>query len=243
MEGIIDIHCHIIPEVDDGVRTFEECRKLLEMEYAQGVRTIIATPHFRRTMFETPIDKIQVQYEQVKAIANEVGTGIEVVLGCEYYADLEMVDNLNAKARPTMGDTAFVLIEFPENVKFALMRERVYELICNGYEPIVAHIERYKVLVEEIAYVEELVTLGAKMQLNAESIIGLEGWKIKRFCKKMMIEDYLYAVGSDAHGITRRPPYMRRCAVYIEKKMGNDYAQKVMIDNPQNILQKMKEDN
>ena len=243
MEGIIDIHCHIIPGVDDGVRTFEECREVLEMEYAQGVRTIVATPHFRRTMFETPFDKIQAQYKIVKAVAGRVETGIEIILGCEYYTDLEMVDNLNSKARPTIGDTAFVLVEFSENVKFSLMRARVYELICNGYEPIVAHAERYKILVEEMAYVEELVALGARIQLNAGSIIGTEGWKIKRFCKKVMREDYLYAVGSDAHDADRRPPYMGRCATYMEKKMGRDYAQKIMKDNPQNIIDKMKEAN
>jgi Capsular polysaccharide biosynthesis protein len=236
MDGIIDVHCHIIPNVDDGVETFEECRELLKMEYAQGVRTIIATPHFRRTMFETPLDKILQQYEEVKVIAKEIETGIEIILACEYYSDLEMVDNLNAKARPTIGGTAFVLVEFHESVEFTLMRERLYELICNGYEPIVAHIERYKILVENIAYVEELVSLGAKMQLNAESIVGLDGWKIKRFCKKIMKEDYLYVVGSDAHGIRKRPPCMGRCAVYIEKKMGRDYAQKIMIENPQNML-------
>jgi Capsular polysaccharide biosynthesis protein len=243
MEGIIDVHCHIIPGVDDGVRSFEECRELLEMEYAQGVRTIIATPHFRRTMFETPLDKIKEQYEEVKMLAKDIGTGIEVILGCEYYTDLDMIDNLNSKARPTIGDTAFVLVEFSENVKFALMRARIYELICNGYEPIVAHIERYKILIEEIAYVEELIALGAKMQLNAQSIIGSEGWKVKRFCKRMMREDYLYVVGSDAHDIDRRPPYMGRCAAYMEKKMGRDYVQKIMIENPQNILGKIKEAN
>lgn len=236
MKGIIDVHCHIIPGVDDGVQTLDECRKLLEMEYAQGVRTIIATPHFRRGMFECPIERIKAEYEKVKAVAKEIGGGMEIILGCEYYADLDMIESLNNKEKSTIGDTSYVLIEFSENTKFAFIRERIYELICNGYEPLVAHAERYMTLRDGTEKINELVALGAKIQLNAESIIGLEGRRIKKFCKKMMKENYLYAVGSDSHDCSKRPPYMGRCAVYLEKKMGSDYAHRVMIDNPWKIL-------
>lgn len=234
MEGIIDIHCHIIPGVDDGVETFEECRKLLQMEYEQGVRTIVATPHFRRQMFECPIGKIKEQYEKAKVLAKEVG--IELVLGCEYHADSAMIENLKSKLCSTIGETKYVLVEFSETSKFSFIREKVYELICNGYKPIVAHAERYMTLLDDMGKIEELTELGVKIQLNAESIIGLEGRKIKKFCKNMMKDNYMYVVGSDSHDIRRRPPYMRRCATYIEKKIGREYARKVMIDNPQGIL-------
>ena len=246
MQGIVDIHCHLIPDVDDGVQTFEECRKLLEMEYAQGVRKIIATPHFRRAMFECPLDKIQKQYEEVVTIAKEIGTkddGIEVILGCEYYADSEMIDELNNKTRSTIGNTKFVLVEFAENEVFSYMRERIYQLVCNGYEPIIAHAERYITLLKKKEYIDELVHLGARIQLNARSIIGLNGWRVKAFCKKIMKADYLYAVGSDAHDTNRRPPHMECCAVYLKKKMGYAYAHKVMVENPQRLLRKIKKEN
>ena len=90
-EGIYDIHCHIVPGVDDGSANYEETKKLLRMEYDQGVRNIIATPHFRFRMFETPLSKVREQFKLVQKAAAEIGDDFNIYLGCEFHANMEMV--------------------------------------------------------------------------------------------------------------------------------------------------------
>ena len=114
MKGLYDIHTHIIPHVDDGADTIEITKKILQMEYNDGVRTIFATSHFRRRMFEAPMEKIRQQYLQVQQAAKEIAPDLRLILGCEFHANLDMVETLNAGKRPTMGDTRFVLTEFSE---------------------------------------------------------------------------------------------------------------------------------
>lgn len=89
-EGIFDIHCHIVPGVDDGAADIEETRKLLEMEYKQGVRNIILTPHFRFQMFETPLEKVQRQFRLAEEAAADISKDLHLYLGCEFHANMEM---------------------------------------------------------------------------------------------------------------------------------------------------------
>ena len=118
MKGLYDIHTHIIPHVDDGADTIEITKKILQMEYNDGMRTIFATSHFRRRMFETPMEKIRQQYLQVQQAAKEIAPDLRLILGCEFHANLDMVETLNAGKRPTMGDTRFVMTDRCTNGSF-----------------------------------------------------------------------------------------------------------------------------
>ena len=177
------------------------------------------------------------QYLQVQQAAKEIAPDLRLILGCEFHANLDMVETLNAGKRPTMGDTRFVLTEFSEAHDFRFIQERCYELISNGYEPIIAHAERYPVIRKNLEHLEQLVDMGAYIQMNADSISGVEGWGMKRFCKKVMKQNLLHFVGSDAHNTGDRKPQMGRCAQYMEKTMGREYADKILIRNPREIIE------
>lgn len=97
-EGIFDIHCHIVPGVDDGAADIEETRKLLEMEYKQGVRNIILTPHFRFQMFETSLEKVQRQFRLAEEAAADISKDLHLYLGCEFHANMEMLPMLREKS-------------------------------------------------------------------------------------------------------------------------------------------------
>ena len=241
MLGIVDIHSHIIPDVDDGARTLEESKQMLEIAYSEGIRTIIATPHFRHEVFECSMDKIEEQYQAVKQLGQSIGEGIAIRLGCEYYAEICMTDKLKNEPKYTMAGTSYVLIEFSVDVEFSCMRAIIQELVRGGYKPILAHAERYECLYKRF-YAKELITLGAKMQLNADSIIGENGRKVKKFCKKIMKKNLLEFIGTDGHDTKVRRPSIIKCVNYLEKKMGCDYAKKILIDNPQKIIDEISQE-
>jgi len=233
MIGIIDMHCHILPEVDDGARTIAKSKEMLEVAYAKGIRAIIATPHYHKGCFMCSSMKINEKYQEVKELAKRIGTGIEIFLGRECFADSELLSKINDERCLTMAASKYILVEFFEDEQPVYIRERILELICNGYMPIIAHVERYDKVKEK--HIEEWVALGAKMQVNAGSMLGDNGFKIKKFCKMMMQKDYLSFVGTDAHS-QKRLARMQSCANYIDKKMGREYAHKILIANPESII-------
>ena len=241
MVGIIDIHCHVIPEVDDGAKTLEDSKKMLELAYAEGIRKIIATHHFCPEIFASDIVKIERQYQKISEIAKHIGDGIEVFLGCEYYAKMNMSQKLQSETRCTLANTKYVLIEFLDNAEFSYIRAIVQDLVSNGYKPILAHIERYDCLYKR-EYIKELHTLGAQMQINADSVIGKSGHLIKRFCKKIIKDNLVDFIATDGHDLNRRQPKIEKCANYLEKKMGYEYTRRILIDNPQKIIDEISKE-
>ena len=201
---LVDIHCHILPGVDDGAPDMETSRAMIRDAYEQGVRYIIATPHYRPEMFEPSMKKVIRVYHELRDYAEEVGIGLR--LGCEYY----------------------------RNDSFVTVRNYIYELITKGYRPIVAHVERY-FCCQEPERIQELKKLGAQIQINADSVLGYEGHTIKKFCAGLMKDDLVDFIGSDAHNLEGRKMNLGKCATYVRKKMGQDYAEEIFVDNPRRI--------
>lgn len=229
---LVDIHCHILPGVDDGAPDMETSRAMIRDAYEQGVRYIIATPHYRPEMFEPSMKKVIRVYHELRDYAEEVGIGLR--LGCEYYRNEQMIRHLDKKLRPTMLGSRYVLTEFSTNDSFVTVRNYIYELITKGYRPIVAHVERY-FCCQEPERIQELKKLGAQIQINADSVLGYEGHTIKMFCAGLMKDDLVDFIGSDAHNLEGRKMNFGKCAAYVRKKMGQDYAEEIFIDNPRRI--------
>ena len=229
---LVDIHCHILPGVDDGAPDMETSRAMIRDAYEQGVRYIIATPHYRPEMFEPSMKKVIRVYHELRDYAEEVGIGLR--LGCEYYRNEQMIRHLDKKLRPTMLGSRYVLTEFSTNDSFVTVRNYIYELITKGYRPIVAHVERY-FCCQEPERIQELKKLGAQIQINADSVLGYEGHTIKKFCAGRMKDDLVDFIGSDAHNLERRKMNLGKCATYVRKKMGQDYAEEIFVDNPRRI--------
>ena len=113
MKGIYDIHCHIVPGVDDGAKDLKTSVRMLQKEYDDGVRNIIATPHFRYDMFEPSLEQVKKQFLRVRKAAAEIGEdGIQMYLGCELHSSMDMTDCLKKGERLTMSGSRYVLTEF-----------------------------------------------------------------------------------------------------------------------------------
>lgn len=236
MDGLWDIHCHIVPGVDDGAKDMEEARKMLQTEYRNGVRNIIATPHFRKEMFEPSPDSVKKQFHLLKEMAYEIADDLHIYLGCELHASIGMEKGLKEGTYLSMAGTRYVLTEFRNNVKEAYMKERLMHLLSYGYRPIIAHAERCRIIYENMYLLEELREMGALIQMNADSISGEDGFRMKMFCKKVIKNDLLDFVGTDGHGIYHRVPKAEKCYKRLEKLRGKPYADQIFINNPEKIL-------
>lgn len=235
MKELCDIHCHILPEVDDGAPNMDIALAMIEAQMKAGVETIILTPHFRKEMFEPSMEEIWDAYDALVYETRHMG--VRLYLGCEFHANIEMVETLDRGLRPTMADSRYVLTEFAHNSTKAFIKERADELLSSGYRPIIAHIERYRATRNDFDLIADLIDMGCEMQVNADAVIGRDGFGAQRFCKKLMQEDLLHYIGSDAHNLKGRAPRLGECCEYLKKNMGRLYTSRIMRDNPAKILE------
>ena len=157
---MIDIHSHIIFDVDDGPKNFEDSKKLLEESYRQGVRTIISTSHRRKGMFETPEETIRANFKMVKELAELVGPDLTVLYGAEVYYTSDVADKLEKGIFPSLAGTRYVLIEFSMATPYKDIHKGLAQILRLGLTPVVAHIERYHCLENDEKKVQELINMG-----------------------------------------------------------------------------------
>lgn len=236
MKGLYDIHCHILPEVDDGSRSMEESCWMLRKEYEEGVRHVILTPHFRYEMFETPLEIIKKQFRRLRREAEHIGEeGMHLYLGCELHSSIDMVSCLKKRERLTLAGSRFVLVEFEGGDSENYIRGRIRELTLNGYIPIVAHVERYHATRSSVDFIAELREMGAYIQINNDTISGVDGFMAKRFARKVMESGLLDFAGTDGHRKDTRVPDIKNAAAQMEKIMGADYVRRIYMENPRKI--------
>lgn len=236
-KGFWDIHNHILPGLDDGACNMEETLQLVKEEYEQGIRNIIFTPHFRTGMFEVSRkEQIQVFKEVTQELRMHFPDML-FCLGCEYYVHHDVVADLDA-APYRIAATKAVLVEFSTRQSFLTIKTAVERIIQTGYTPIIAHVERYRCLIEEEGRLALLKEAGALIQINADAVLGNAGAAITRFCKNALAGDLVDFVASDAHDKKLRGVRMLECIRLIEKKHGKAKVEKLFIENPKALFPK-----
>lgn len=234
MTQIADIHCHLLPYVDDGAATLETAIALLREEAAQGVETVCMTPHLRRGMFETPDEELLAQFVRLQDVAQELS--MSLFLSREYHLDGLFWEKLEAGELHPIGFGRTLLLEFSARHSFEQMRLALRELDRAGYRALIAHVERSPALRREPERCEALRELGAELQCNASSILGREGVWVRRFCHNLLKRRLVSVVASDAHDLTLRRPELGLCADYLTRKYGREYAKALLSRTPLRII-------
>ena len=240
MDRLVDTHCHILPEVDDGARSMEETRQMLQEAYEDGIRYIIATPHHHPRRGRKSPKQLRRQLKLVREEAAQISDELRIYLGTEIYFGQDIPERLREELILTMNKTKYVLVEFSPGDPFDYICQGIQQIQMKGYEVILAHIERYPCMYKNIENVEHLKHMGVRIQVNADSITGESGWKAKRFVRRLIDERLVFCVGTDAHDPKRRPPRMKKAAEYVEKKCGEDYARRIFFSNPRIMLRKKR---
>ena len=242
MERIVDTHCHVLADVDDGAQSIDDMRQMLQMAYDEGIRYIIATPHHHPQRGRKPPRELRKQLKVAREEAAKISDKLRVYLGTEIYFGQDIPERLREGKILTMNKTRFVLVEFSHSDTFEYICQGIQQIQMKGYEVILAHIERYPCMYKDIGNAEHLKHMGVRIQVNADSITGENGWKMKRFVKQLLEHRLVFCVGTDAHSPKGRPPRMRKAAEYVEKKYGEEYARRIFFSNARIMLRKKKKD-
>lgn len=236
MDNYIDIHSHILPGLDDGSKSMEETKRMLETASREGIRTIIATPHYCEGRRVPSLTIMEETIQKVRDCIVKDYPKMDIYLGCEIYYSHEIIHLLKEKQLLTMAGSKYILVEFSPVSEFKYMKSGLRELLQEGYWPVLAHVERYRNILNHIDFVQELIDMGVYIQVNAESVTGGLGRTIKRFVKKLLKYNLLHFIGTDAHGDKIRTPQISQCIRYITKKYSDSYVKELFVDNPSKIF-------
>ncbi len=234
--GYCDMHCHILPGLDDGARDMNMSMEMIDIAVKNNITDIILTPHYKNGRCEHSKERIMRHIDELQRQVNSKYDNVRFYSGTELMYSQDCAELLENDAILSLNDSKLVLVEFRPMDSPTYIKDSLYNISCTGYTPVLAHVERYAEMVGNYDVIEEIIKRGGFIQVNASSITGKLGLKVKKFTKMLMKYDMLHFVGSDAHNTKDRSPDLESCAAYIEKKFGAEYRDELLINNPKKYL-------
>lgn len=229
---MIDFHSHILPEIDDGSKSYEETKAMLEEAQNVGFDKIISTSHYAIGCYETPEYKRKEIIEELNLEENVP----QILLGSEIFLTYNIIDLLKEYKASTINGTNYILIELPLRNQFSNLKDVINRLKENNYRPILAHPERYAIIQKDFKYLYELRDMGVIFQSNYGSILGNYGFIAKYTVKKMFQNNLISLLGSDAH--KQKSIYLEipKAISIISKYISNEELNNLTTKNAEKIL-------
>ena len=229
---MIDFHSHILPEIDDGSKSYEESIKMLNEAKEVGFNKVISTSHYAVNCYEVPEYKRKELLEELMQEQNMP----ELLLGSEIFLTYNIVDLLEEYKASTINGTKYILIELPLREHFFNLKDILYRLKEKDYKIILAHPERYSMVHKNFNILYELSDLGILFQANYGSILGIYGMAAKSTIKKMLKNNLVTFLGTDAHRENSIYPKIPKAITKIQKFTSEDELEELTTTNAERIL-------
>lgn len=218
---MIDLHCHILPGVDDGPATLAESLQMAETAVAGGIRAVVATPHTGNGVYSNGAVAIIDRVNQLNTELAGAGIPLQVFPGAEVQLSLGLVENLRGGAAVTINNSRYILLELPPTLLPDPCKEELFSLLTHGFIPIIAHPERHTYLQRNFDYLADLVQMGALCQVTAQSLLGVFGNYVQAAAEKMLRNRLAHVLASDAHGAEGRVPALESAVAAAARLLGS----------------------
>ena len=235
---MIDLHIHIIPEVDDGAFDMEEALRMAWMAADSGVTEMIATPHCNlphnpETLWAADLRKA---LDRFRAEVERQKIPLKLHMGMEIFGTLDVPELFREGKLTTLAGSRYPLIEFPFTDYGEQATEILGELLDNGYQPLVAHPERYQYTQREPQILNLWADMGCLFQINKGSLLGRFGQSAEALSYAMLDRGFVSCVASDAHRSSFRTPWMREVQALICTEFSKELAYRVLEENPRRVI-------
>lgn len=238
VSGLIDLHCHVLPGIDDGAASLDEAVAMCRAAAADGCAALVATPHLRHARWwNGERRRLEELHERLCRHLDGVP---ELHLGGEIAVHSDSIDEIFELPHGellTLAGSRYVLLELDWHGLGPNVFDVVHELKVRGLFPIIAHPERVSWLAADPALVTGLVERGAYLQLTAMSVTGELGAGLGRLCEQWIEAELVHFVASDAHGVRLRPPGLAAAYRRIEQKFGDELADRLFRDQPAAVVE------
>ena len=242
MYSFIDIHNHSLYKVDDGARSIEAMKAMIDIAYSDNIRAICFTPHFKIYRFSDDEDigaynsLLKSHFDEAQEYANEKYPDMKLYLASEIMYHNDIIDSIVTGKCSTLGDSRYALVEFSPHVSKHELITALSNISRRGYKPILAHFERYNCIADDFSLLRECKDSGAMIQINALSILKFRFGKSSMLAKKALKKHLVDIVATDAHDNKSLTPILSKAHDKVAKKYGADYAKRIFHDNQEQIL-------
>ncbi|MES1041692.1 tyrosine-protein phosphatase [Peribacillus simplex] len=236
---MIDIHCHILPKVDDGARDIHESIEMARKAVEQGISNIIATPHYNKGIYDNDKGLVMNETAKLNLFLDDLEIPLKVWPGQEIRISDELSDDFDNNEIMGLNGSQYILLELPSNHVPRYTERLIYDLQMKRMTPIIAHPERNMEIMKNPQILKELIWKGAYSQITAGSITGKFGWRTKRFSKYLVQSGLTHFIASDAHNVGNRGFQLREAHKLIEKNFGQGLVD-AFNENAENVLYGMK---
>lgn len=231
-----DMHCHILPEVDDGASSFEEAIKMAIMAKENGIKAIFATPHYIEGVgYKDSIHNKEV-LKKLNLELEKRQVDINIYLGCEVYSAPNLLRLLEEEQITTLNYSRYMLVELPMYDIPIYIETMIYNLKLKGITPIIAHPERNAKIMDDPNILYTFVSKGALAQLNLPSLLGMYGERVKETTEILVKHDMIHFVGTDAHRPGKRYYDIDNAIDILNNLIGREKTSRITTVNPESII-------
>lgn len=200
---MIDLHCHILPSIDDGSKTIKESLEILRHAAEAGITDAVLTPHYiRDSKYNCDNARKAELLAELKAAAAAAEIPINLYLGNEIYIDHDLLNLLGSGEVSTLANSRYLLVELPVLTEDQAAGDTLFKLITSGFTPIIAHPERYQYVQKNPAYVDTFIEIGCLFQGDYQSLLGKYGRAAKKSLEKLIKAGKITFLASDTHHST-----------------------------------------
>jgi len=226
---MVDIHCHLLPGIDDGADTFEEAVEMAEMAIEDGITHVVGTPHANE-QFRFDPDLVRRRRDELQ---EKIGGRLTLATGCDFHLNYENLQDLPAnKTKYTINQKNYLLIELNDFSIPPNMEETLHHLQLLGISPILTHPERNPLIQRHPERLGRWLHLGVYVQITAMSMLGRFGSKAQKLTEEWLDREMVHFFASDAHSIERRPLCLSEAYQAVAARRGEPRAQALFRENP-----------
>lgn len=233
---MIDLHCHLLPGIDDGASALAVALDMARIAVADGITVIACTPHIYPGMYDNNGPAIRQAVAALQTHLEAAGVALQLTCGADIHIAPDLVASLRAGQAPTLHDSRYFLLEPPHHVAPPRLEETVFQFMAAGYVPIITHPERLSWIEDRYPTFVELARQGAWLQVTAGSLTGRFGSAAQYWGERLLDEGWVHLLATDAHGVERRPPLLAEGRRAAERWVGAEEAGHLVQTRPQGIL-------
>lgn len=236
---MIDIHHHLLWGLDDGADSLQSSLAMARLAVDQGITHIVATSHHSSHWRFQP-EAVAAEADQLRVLLAAERVPLTIGTGCDFHLSYDNLAECRQSPHTfTVNGGDYLLIELPDYALPINMPETLYELQLLGLIPILTHPERNPTLQADPNRMIEWLRGGMLVQITAASILGRFGKRAEKMSLKLIADNWVHIVATDAHNVTSRPPHQREANEFVERKFGKETAQRLFVDNPLAVFENM----
>jgi protein-tyrosine phosphatase len=233
---LIDLHCHLLPQIDDGSRSLAESLEMASLAVADGISVIACTPHILPGLYDNKGPRIRAAIAELQGVLDKQNLKLTLATGADVHIAPDILDGIGSGRILSLSESRYFLLEPPQAIVPPRFEEYIFKLVGAGYVPIITHPERLGWSDIDYGIFERIVRLGAWTQLTGGSLLGQFGRRAQALAERMLEDGLAHILASDAHNTSSRPPLLSEALEAAAEWIGEEEAWHLVSTRPAGIL-------